>query len=79
MAHKMLFDKAVVFTDNETWCGRVHPTEALKRYRQLYVPTAKLVVCATTATEFTIADPNDPGMLDLCGFDSSCPQLISAF
>lgn len=72
-------DKFVVYTDNETWAGHVHPTEAIKRYREKHVGNAKVIVCGTSVTEFTIADPNDPGMLDLCGFDASCPQLISAF
>lgn len=72
-------DKFAIWTDNETWAGHVHPTEALKRYREKHVGNAKLIVCGTTATEFTIADPNDPGMLDICGFDASCPQLISSF
>lgn len=72
-------DKFVVYTDNETWAGHVHPTEAIKRYREKHVGNAKVIVCGTSVTEFTIADPNDAGMLDLCGFDASCPQLISAF
>ena len=40
---------------------------------------AKLVVCGVTATNFTIADPNDPGMLDVVGFDSAVPMLIDQF
>jgi 60 kDa SS-A/Ro ribonucleoprotein len=32
-----------------------------------------------TASEFTIADPDDPGMLDVVGFDSNTPQLIAEF
>jgi 60 kDa SS-A/Ro ribonucleoprotein len=28
---------------------------------------------------FTIADPQDPGMLDVVGFDASAPKLISDF
>ena len=28
---------------------------------------------------FTIADPNDPGMLDVVGFDTAAPQLIADF
>ena len=34
---------------------------------------------AMTANEFTIADPDDPGMLDIVGLDSSVPELIRAF
>ena len=32
-----------------------------------------------TATKFTIADPTDAGMLDIAGFDSAVPALISEF
>jgi len=32
-----------------------------------------------TATNFTIADPSDPGMLDIAGFDSAVPTLITDF
>jgi 60 kDa SS-A/Ro ribonucleoprotein len=32
-----------------------------------------------TATEFTLADPNDAGMLDIVGFDASAPAAIAAF
>jgi 60 kDa SS-A/Ro ribonucleoprotein len=27
----------------------------------------------------TIADPSDPGMLDIVGFDAAVPQLIAEF
>jgi len=40
---------------------------------------AKLVVVAMTANDFTIADPDDAGMLDIVGFDPSTPQLIAEF
>jgi 60 kDa SS-A/Ro ribonucleoprotein len=32
-----------------------------------------------TATQFTIADPTDPGMLDVVGFDAAVPSLITGF
>ena len=32
-----------------------------------------------TATDFTIADPTDPGMLDVVGFDSALPTLLTDF
>ena len=72
-------DKFVVITDNETWAGKMQPSEALARYRQRYNKQAKLVVCGTSTTNFTIADPKDPGMLDIVGFDSAAPQLIQTF
>jgi len=68
-----------IWTDNETWYGDVDPHIALKRYREKMGINAKLVVCGVTATNFTIADPNDPGMLDVVGFDSAVPMLIDQF
>jgi 60 kDa SS-A/Ro ribonucleoprotein len=32
-----------------------------------------------TATEFTLADPNDPLMLDMVGFDTAAPAAVAAF
>jgi 60 kDa SS-A/Ro ribonucleoprotein len=32
-----------------------------------------------TPTQFSIADPTDPGMLDVAGFDSAVPTLITDF
>lgn len=69
----------IVYTDNETWAGRVHPHEALRTYRKATGINAKLIVVGMTATKFTIADPSDPGMLDVVGFDASAPQIMSAF
>lgn len=77
--HKYEFDCFVTFTDNETWCGRNHPHIALQEYRRSVVPGARSLVAAMTATDSSIADPNDPGMLDVCGFDSSLPQILRSF
>ena len=67
-----------VYTDNETWAHKIMPSEAIKQYRKL-VPTAKLIVVAITPTQFTIADPDDPGMLDVVGFDTGAPSVIYDF
>lgn len=72
-------DVFTVFTDNETWHGNIHPSEALKQYRKKTGIPAKLVVVGMTSTGFSIADPNDGGCLDIVGFDSNCPALISDF
>lgn len=72
-------DKFCVYTDNETWAGSVHPHEALKRYRAKHVPTAKLIVAGTSVNDFSIADPSDPGMLDIVGFSADAPKVISNF
>ncbi len=72
-------DTFVVYTDNETWAGPVHPHQALADYRRRTGIAARLIVVGMTATEFSIADPSDPGMLDVVGFDASVPALISGF
>jgi 60 kDa SS-A/Ro ribonucleoprotein len=72
-------DTFVVYTDSETWAGKVQPVEALDKYRQKMGRPARLVVCGMLASDFTIADPKDAGMLDCVGFDSATPQIISDF
>jgi 60 kDa SS-A/Ro ribonucleoprotein len=73
-------DVFTVMTDNETWHGKIHPFQALRAYRaKLGKPDAKLIVVGVTATEFSIADPSDPGMLDMVGLDSVGPQIMADF
>jgi len=69
----------VVYTDNETWAGPIHPSQALKQYRKSHGPQAKLAVVAMSASKFSIADPADNGMMDFVGFDASAPQILSEF
>jgi len=77
--HKVDVDTFVIYTDNETWAGKVHPFQALAEYRHKTGRRARLVVVGMTATRFTIADPNDPGMLDVVGFDAAAPQVMADF
>jgi 60 kDa SS-A/Ro ribonucleoprotein len=79
MANKVEADVFVVYTDCETWFGSVHPVQALRQYRQQTGIPAQLVVVGMVANNFTIADPEDAGMLDVVGFDTATPQLISDF
>ena len=72
-------DAFVIYTDNETWAGRIHPHQALRRYRERSGIDARLVVVAMTSTGFSIADPDDAGMLDVVGFDAAVPNLITGF
>ena len=72
-------DAFVVYTDSETWAGDIKPYEALREYRDKMGIAAKLVVVGTTSTGFSIADPDDAGMMDVCGFDTTVPNVISDF
>ncbi|GAA4014372.1 TROVE domain-containing protein [Deinococcus rubellus] len=72
-------DTFVVYTDNETWAGTVHPSAALDQYRQRTGLAARLIVVGLTATQFSVADPHRSDMLDVVGFDTAAPDLMSAF
>jgi 60 kDa SS-A/Ro ribonucleoprotein len=78
--HKKKYDCIIVFTDNETNCNTINPTTAYRKYKtKMNIPNTKLIVCALASNGFTIADPDDPGMLDICGFDASVPDVINEF
>jgi 60 kDa SS-A/Ro ribonucleoprotein len=72
-------DTFAIYTDSETWAGNVHPVQALADYRRASCIDARLAVVGMVSNGFSIADPNDPGMLDVVGMDTATPQLISDF
>jgi 60 kDa SS-A/Ro ribonucleoprotein len=72
-------DTFIIYTDSETWCGNIHPVQALVEYRRKTGIDAKLVVVGMVSNGFSIADPNDAGMLDVVGFDTAAPQVIADF
>ena len=78
-AQKQEIDTFVIYTDSETWAGDVHPAQALQDYRSASGIAARLVVVGMVSNGFSIADPADPGMLDVVGFDTATPQVISDF
>jgi 60 kDa SS-A/Ro ribonucleoprotein len=69
----------VTYTDSETWAGNMHPAQALGQYRSEFVGDAKAVVVGMTSNGFTLADPNDRGMMDVVGFDTTVPAVIADF
>src|SRR5262249_29981610 len=77
--NKVQADAFVVYTDSETWYGDIHPVQALQRYREEMEIPARLVVVGMVSNGFSIAAPDDAGMLDVVGFDTATPQLISEF
>src|SRR6266536_249681 len=78
-AREREIDTFVTYTDSETWAGDIHPAQALRDYRRASGIDARLVVVGMVSNGFSIADPTDPGMLDVVGFDVATPQLISDF
>jgi len=79
LENKIKVDTFVVLTDSETWAGKIQPVQALEKYRQATGIGAKLIVVGMTSSGFTIADPNDAGMLDVVGFDGATPALMAKF
>lgn len=88
-------DAFVSYTDSETWNGGARDrsewhwqgyhvpgetaSEALREYRMRSGINARHAVVAMTANQFSIADSSDPGQLDVAGFDSATPQILSDF
>jgi 60 kDa SS-A/Ro ribonucleoprotein len=78
-ARKMPVDSFMMYTDNETWRGGVHPSVALVDYRKKMGIESTFVSAAMTATEYSVSDPNDPLALSMVGFDTETPAVMSAF
>lgn len=79
LQHNLAVDAFIVYTDSETWAGKIHPVQALREYRQKTGIPAKLIVVGMTSNGFTIADPEDAGMLDVVGFSTNTPSAITDF
>lgn len=78
-SQKLEVDAFAVYTDNETYEGPEHAHVSLAKYRRATGIDARSVVVGMISNGFTIASPSDPGMLDVVGFDTSAPQVISEF
>ena len=79
LQEKLDFDSFEVYTDQETWAGPIHPFQAVREYREKRGIPARLVVNGMVATEFSIANPTDAGMLDVVGFDAAAPGIVADF
>jgi 60 kDa SS-A/Ro ribonucleoprotein len=79
LAYDREVDVFVILTDSETWAGDIHPAQALAEYRRASGIDARLVTVGMVSNGFSIADPNDPGQLDVVGFDTATPRLIADF
>jgi 60 kDa SS-A/Ro ribonucleoprotein len=77
--NKLNVSAFITYTDSETWARDIHPAQALRQYRDEFVGDAKAVVVGMTSNGFTLADPNDRGMLDVVGFDTTVPAVIADF
>jgi 60 kDa SS-A/Ro ribonucleoprotein len=79
MEKNLPVDAIAIYTDNETWAGDIQPAQALRDLRKQINKPTKLVVVGMTSTGFSIADPEDSHSLDVVGFNTRTPKLISDF
>jgi 60 kDa SS-A/Ro ribonucleoprotein len=79
LEQKLAVDLFVVYTDVEAWVGDDSPAAALAAYRERTGIPAKLAVVGLLGRRFTVADPTDPGMLDVVGFDLGTPTRLARF
>lgn len=79
LENKIEVDAFHIYTDNETWAGRIHPFQALRQYREKTGIDAKVIVYGLEGRPFTIADPRDGGMMDVVGLDASAPRIAADF
>lgn len=79
LKNRVEIDTFIVITDSETYAGRQHPFQALKKYRDATGIPARMAVIGMTSAGFTIADPNDMGSLDVVGFSVDSPKVVTDF
>jgi 60 kDa SS-A/Ro ribonucleoprotein len=78
--HKNLeVDAFVILSDSETWQGHQHPVQALQEYRRQINAEARIINVQMTATHVTNNAPDDKRALEVCGFDTAIPEIISGF
>ena len=79
IANKVSPDLVLNITDGETWAGKEHVSQALKRLRQQSGIAVKSIAIGMTATNLTINPPDDPLCLDVAGFSADVPALVQEF
>lgn len=79
LRQRLEVDGMVVFTDNETWAGRQHASQALDAYRQTVNGNVRVVLAAMAANGHTIGDPRDEGVLNMAGLDASLPMVVNGY
>ncbi len=79
LAENNVYDAFIVLTDDETWAGKRHPTEALNAYRAAFNRSAKLVCCSMASNHASVVDPSDSLQLGTAGLDANLPSIAAEF
>jgi len=74
-------DAFVILSDMETWAGETHVDRSLKLYRDSKKRRndAKMIACGMLANPYSITDNEDRNSLNVVGFDTATPQMVSDF
>jgi 60 kDa SS-A/Ro ribonucleoprotein len=73
---RLFVDVFCFWTDNESWSGSQHPSQALAEYRRKVNPAAKAVYFTLASGNMSLVDPKDPQSWDFGGFDPSAPRAV---
>lgn len=79
LKNNVKYDLIMILTDNESWAGWRHTSEAQEAYRAKVNPNVKVVYVGFTATQSTVRDLNDEHSIEIVGFDATAPQIIADF
>jgi 60 kDa SS-A/Ro ribonucleoprotein len=78
IASRKRYDAIVIYSDGEAWVGgQVH--ELMNEYRKKVNPDAKLICVNSSSNRHQLTDPNDILSLEVVGFSTSTPAVITAF
>lgn len=75
---QILVDTFLVITDNDMGIG-TKPSIALAKYNKAMKTNARLATIGMVSNGFTIAEPNNPKMLDIVGFDTATLDILRWF
>lgn len=79
LREKWAVDVFCIYTDGQTWSGPTHVFQALDEFRQKSGRPAKLAAFQLEGNSVSIANPDDPGMMDFSGFDTAVPSILADF
>lgn len=75
---KILVDMFLVITNNNMGIGR-KPSIVLAEYNKAMKTNARLATIGMVSNGFTIAEPNNPNMLDIVSFDTATLEIVRRF
>jgi 60 kDa SS-A/Ro ribonucleoprotein len=78
IANKLVVDAIVIYSDNEANVGG-HVSQAIEEYRKKFNKNCKLVCVNAAMTAHRNSDPKDPLSIEIVGFSTDTPSVISYF